>query len=220
MARVAGNTPNTDNWIIDAGATHHISPNVMDSPEYHPLEEFLQVESADSVSLATAAGSINLQFESGMLLRVEALHVPDFGTFLLLLPQLIKDGIDVSFRSRSFTAYITSEGFTEQPLGRYVPGSVSFVLLSSVASRRSPVNATTYRANTLPHRVDSDWVSRSTDQEDIQTWHRHLRHLNLSGVWKLLPKGSYSEKATVSTACNICIQAKAKEKFQRKVPAR
>ena len=47
MARVAGNTPNTDEGIIDSGATHHISPNLTDFHEYHPLEEFLQVESAD-----------------------------------------------------------------------------------------------------------------------------------------------------------------------------
>jgi len=54
----------------------------MDFHEYHPLEEFLQVESADSVSLATVAGSINLQLDCGMLLRVEALYVPDFGASL------------------------------------------------------------------------------------------------------------------------------------------
>jgi len=117
MARVAGHTCKTNEWIIDSGATYHISPNLMDFHEYHPLEEFLQVESADSVSLATAAGSINLQLDCGILLRVEALYVPDFGVSLLSVPQLIKDGIDVSFRSHSRTAYITSEDFTEQPLG-------------------------------------------------------------------------------------------------------
>jgi len=63
MARVDGNTDNTNEWIIDSGATHHTSPNRMDFHEYHPLEEFLQVELADSVSLATAAGSINLQLD-------------------------------------------------------------------------------------------------------------------------------------------------------------
>ena len=73
MARVAGNTRNTDEWIIDPGATHHISPNLMDFHEYRPLEEFLQVRPADSVSLATTSGSINLQLECGMLLRLEAL---------------------------------------------------------------------------------------------------------------------------------------------------
>ena len=162
MARVAGHTCKTDEWIIDSGATHHISPNLMDFREYHPLEEFLQAQSADSVSLATAAGSINHQLDCGMLLRVEALHVPDFGASLLSVPQLIKDGIDVSFRSHSRTAYITSEDFTEQPLGRCAPGSMSFVLLGNVTSKRSHANATAHRANDTPRSYpDSDSAPRS-----------------------------------------------------------
>ena len=79
MAKMAGNTSNTNEWIIDSGATHHISPNLTDFQEYHPLEQFLEVASADSVSLATAAGRINLQLTCGILLRVEALYVADFG---------------------------------------------------------------------------------------------------------------------------------------------
>jgi len=220
IARAARNTPNTDEWIIDSGATHHISPNLTDFHEYHPLEEFLQVESADSVSLATATGSINLQLECGMLLRVEALYVPDFGASLLSVPQLIKDGIDVSFRSHSRTAYITSEGFTEQPLGRCTPRAMSFVLLGKVTSGMNCVKAIAYCANAPLHQSDSNSACRSTGQDDIQTWHRFLGHLNLSDVRKLLPKGSYSEKETKFTTCNICIKVKAKEKFQRKVPAR
>jgi len=228
MARVAGHARKTDEWIIDSGATHHISPNLMDFHDYHPLEEFLQVESADSVSLATASGSIKLQLDCGMLLRVEALYVPDFGASLLL-PQLIKDGIDVSFRSHSRTAYITSKDFTEQPLGRCAPGSISFVLLSNVTSKKCYPNSTAYRAN-APPRSDSESVPRSDSESaprcdsafrtDIQTWHQRLGHLNLSDVRKLLPKGSYSVKETAtSTACDIRIKAKAEEKFQRKVPA-
>jgi len=162
MARVAGNTPHTDEWIIDSGATHHISPNLTDFHEYHPLKELLQVESADCVSLATATGSINLQLEYGMLLRVEALYVPDFGASLLSVHQLIKDGIDVSFRSHSRTAYIKSEGFTEQPVGRCAPGSMSFVLLGNVTSGTSGVNTIAYRANVPPH----NWIrTRHVDQQ-------------------------------------------------------
>jgi len=174
MARVARHTCKTDEWIIDSGATHHISPNLMDFHEYHPLEGFLQVESADSVSLVTAAGSINLQLDCGMLLRVKALYVPDFRASLLLVPQLIKDGIDVSFRSHSRAAYITSEGFTEQPLGRCAPsGSISFVLLSNVTSKKGYPNSTAYQANALPRsdsvlvpRWDSELVPRS-DSESV-----------------------------------------------------
>jgi len=207
MARVAGHTRKTNEWIINSGTTHHISPNLMDFHEYHPLEEFLQVESADSVSLATAAGSINLQLDCGMLLRVEALYVPDFRASLLSVPQLIKDGIDVSFRSRSRTAYITSEDFTEQPLGRCAPGSMPFVLLGNVTSKKGYPNSTVYRANASPRsdsesvpRSDSESVPRSDSESvprsdwesaprsdspfrtDIQTWSQRLGHLNLSDV--------------------------------------
>jgi hypothetical protein len=54
---------------------------------------------SDSVILATATRCIHFQLEYGMLLRVEALYVPDFGASLLSVLQLIKDGIDVSFCS-------------------------------------------------------------------------------------------------------------------------
>jgi len=230
IARGAGNRHNTDEWIIDSGATHHISPNLMDFREYHPLEEPLQVESADSVSLATATASINLQLDCGMLLRVEVLYVPDFGASLLSVPQLINNGIDVSFCSHSRTAYITSQDFTEQPLGRCAPGSMSFIL-DNVTSKRSHGNATVHRANAQPRsdsatapRSDSGTAPRlnsdSAFRTDIQPWHRRLGHLNLSDARKLLRKGAYSEKETAtSTACDICIKGKAKEKFQRKVPA-
>ena len=235
MARTAGNTPNTNNWIIDSGTTHHISPNLTDFQDYHPLKEFIEVESADCVSLATAAGSISLQLDCGIHLRLEALYVPDFGASLLSVPQLIKKDIDVSFRSNSRTAYITSVGFTEQPLGRCLPGSMSFVLLSKAASK--PTSVTAYQANFPSCRTDSETtlrtdvdsrpqkasepisVCQSTGREDIEIWHRRLGHLNFSDIRKLLPKGSYSQKA-ITNACDICIKAKAKEKFQRKAPAR
>ena len=127
----------------------------MDFYEYHPLEESLQVESANSVSLATATSSINLQLDCGMLLRVEVLYIPDFGASLLSVPQLIKDGIDVSFRSHSRTAYITSEDFTEQPLGRCASGSMSFILLGNITTKRSHANPTVHHANAEPPS-DSD----------------------------------------------------------------
>src|SRR3978361_685770 len=107
----------------------------MDFHEDRTLEECLQVDSADSVSLAAATWSIYFQLKCRMLLRVEALYVPDFGASLLSVPQLIKDGIDVSFHSRSRTAYIRSDDFTEQPLDRCTPGSMFFVLPGSVPSR-------------------------------------------------------------------------------------
>jgi len=163
----------------------------MDFREYHPLEEFLQAQSADSVSLATAAGSINHQLDCGMLLRVEALHVPDFGASLLSVPQLIKDGIDVSFRSHSRTAYITSEDFTEQPLGRCAPGSMSFVLLGNVTSKRSHANATAHRANDTPRSYpDSDSAPRSDSDSASRADSDSTPRVEVSPIWKETPAGT------------------------------
>lgn len=113
MARVAGSSPNSGGCTIDSGATGHISPNLTDFHEYHTLEELVQVDLADLASPATPTGSINFPLECGMFLSVEALYVADFGTFLISVPQLIKDGIGVSFYSHSGTVDITPADFTE-----------------------------------------------------------------------------------------------------------
>jgi len=160
-----------------------------------------------------------------MLLRVEALYVPDFGASIFSVPQLIKDGIDISFRSHSRTTYITSEDFTKQPLGRYVPGSMSFVPLGNVTSKKDYPNSTMSQANATPwsnsdSAARADLTCQSTSQADIQTWHQHLVLLNFGNVQKLLPNGSCSKEGTASTTCDICAKAKAKERFRRKVPAR
>ena len=49
MARVAGNTPNTDQWIIDSGATHRITPNLTDFHDHKLIKGILRVEPAVSV---------------------------------------------------------------------------------------------------------------------------------------------------------------------------
>jgi hypothetical protein len=111
---------------------------------------------SDSVILATGTGCIHFQLEYGMLLWVVALYVPDFGDSLLSVPKVIKDGIDVSFCSHSRTAYVRTDNFTEQTLGRCTPRFMSFVLLGSVGSGTSRANASAYRANlTIPsHRMN------------------------------------------------------------------
>jgi hypothetical protein len=72
------------------------------------LEVFLQLDAADSV-----AGIIHFPLQCGRLLKLNVAYVPAFAAALHSVPPLIKDGIDVSFRSRSRTAYIRSEEFPE-----------------------------------------------------------------------------------------------------------
>ena len=170
------NPPTTEEWIVDSGATHHISPILTDFQCYRTLEKPLYVDTADSVSLATAVGSIHLQLHCGILLRVEALYVPDFGASLLSVPQLNKDGYDVIFRSRTATAYISSNNLTEQPLGRRSAGSLSCILLGrSIRAQAHLANANltcqSDSANSnllLPPSLDLDSAS---GPEDLDSAH-------------------------------------------------
>jgi len=149
------------------------------------------------------------------------------------VPQLNEDGYDVIFRSRTSTAYITSDTLTEQPLGRRPTGLLSYILLgSSIRAQAHVANAdSTFRSDLAdsnespPASLDLDSAAGAsvppTKREDIQIWYRRLAHLNFADIRKLLPKQSYIEKESTNPAtCNICIKAKAKEKFQRKIPAR
>ena len=107
-------------------------------------------------------------------------------------PQLIKDGIDVSFRSHSLTAYITSEDFTEQPLGRCAPGSMSFVLLGNVTSKRNHAIATAYRANAPPRRSDSAPPANSISRADSDSTPRRSDSDSApraDSIWKETPAG-------------------------------
>jgi len=119
--------------------THHISPNLTGHQEYHPLEQFLEVASADSVSLVIGAGRINLQLTCRIILRVEVLYIPDFGTSLLSMPQPNEDGYDVILCSRTATAFITSDTLTEQPLRRHPAGLLSYNLLGSSIRAQSHI---------------------------------------------------------------------------------
>ena len=164
---------------------------------------------------------------------MEALYVPDFGASLLSVLQLNKDGYNVIFYSRTATAYISLDTLTEQPHGRCPAGSLSYILLgSSIRVQAHLANAdSNYRSDSadsnesVPPSPDSDLAPGvsvpPTKREDIQIWHQHLAHLNFTDIRKLLPKQPYIEKKSTNPAmCDICIKAKAKEKFQRKIPAR
>lgn len=141
---------------------------------------------------------------------VEALYVPNFGNFLPSVPQLTEAGFDVTFRSRIATSFISSNTVAEQPLGKRHLGCRTCVLLGK------PI--------TISHvRAHSAIAAASTShRKDLHTWHRRLAHLNFGDPRQLLPKDLYIDTSDSSETptCQICVQAKAKVKFQRNAPVR
>ena len=198
---------NSNIWIVDSGASHHLTPNRSAfNRDLRPFPEPIPVNIADgSTCFAMGIGSIDLQLDCGIPLRVEALYVPDFGVSLISVRQLAKAGTSVLFGPDN--CYLWSRGkMAELPLGIVQTGSDTYTLLGTVRSDQVQANS----ANS----------AKSANPEDLRMWHRRLAHLSYGGLRLLLPKELYSEKESTKAVCDICAKAKAKEIFQRKDPVR
>ena len=102
-------------WIIDSGATHHMS---------NDLRWFTCVEDPDvskHVSLADAStvevkkeGTVQLQIPEEKWTTVlelgEVLYTPEFGKNLFSVSHALKEGIDVRFSAKEKTCYLTHAG--------------------------------------------------------------------------------------------------------------
>jgi len=133
---------------------------------------------------ALGASTSKCQLDCGMLLRVEALYVPDFRVSLFSVRQLTKAGIVVLFREDN--CYVLSSAKVgEQLLGRLQDGSGAYTLLGTVTSDRVQANS----ANPINPANPADSPIPGLD---LQT-HRRLAHLNYGDLRQLLPRALYRE---------------------------
>ena len=84
----SGTTPMNNNWILDTGATHHMSPHESVFQTYTPVDKNHRVFIANGGALMVGGkGTIKIK---GITLK-NVLHVPDLKTNLLSLAQLVTD---------------------------------------------------------------------------------------------------------------------------------
>ena len=193
----------SDSWLIDSGASHHLTGNNRVIRDFRLLPKPIPVRIANGATcLATGSGSIQFNLHCGLLLTVKVLYVPDFGTLSLLsVDALNESGYEVIFRLGS--CLVKSDSITEpQIIGKRQVRSRTCTLLGTVLAEA--------QANCA--------ISTSKTPEDLDTWHRRFAHMNLADLRLLLPREAYTEKKAES-ACLVCAKTKAKEQFQRKAPA-
>ena len=102
-------------WIIDSGATHHMS---------NDLKWFTKVEDPDiskKVSLADAS-TVEVRKEGKVLLKIpeerwttilelgEVLYTPEFGKNLFSVSHALKEGINIEFNAKRRECYLTHAG--------------------------------------------------------------------------------------------------------------
>ncbi|OWY98831.1 hypothetical protein PHMEG_00030299 [Phytophthora megakarya] len=90
-------------WLIDSGATVHMTPHRDDLYEYSTIPADMYVAIADGKKIRVAGtGSVRLKGIDGKSIRmVEVLHVPGFDRRLLSVGKLADRGMSVEFQRNS-----------------------------------------------------------------------------------------------------------------------
>jgi hypothetical protein len=207
-------------WIVDSGATDHPCNDRSAFSELHPLKEPLLVSTAKdhSTCFATGFGVIVFVLDSGHRLKVHAFYVPDFGVCLLSVDVLNDSGYSVIFRPGlgCFIIGLESSNSVEIPLGRR-PDTVRRGCRLLGRPVVSKLEAASAYASDLRNISSANFRPSST-APSLQTWHQRLGHLNFVDLRSMLKSDQYSGLMP-NEQCEVCLTAKAKEHFQRRVPA-
>nr|KYP44617.1 hypothetical protein KK1_033899 [Cajanus cajan] len=94
------NTPFTHYWILDSGATDHMTPLPKHFSTYSPCPSNKKISTADG-TLITTAGQGDVQITPTIILK-NVLHVPKLSTNLIYIQKFTKDLLcNVIFHSNS-----------------------------------------------------------------------------------------------------------------------
>jgi len=192
-AATPGNS--SQDWLIDSGASHHLTGNKHSIQNLQCLPNSILVKIANRATCqATGIGSIQFHLDCGLLLTVQALYVPEFGKLSLLsVDAMNESGYEVIFRLSSYL--VKSNSITEpQLIGKRQAGSRTCTLLGIMLEKAQAHSAST--TNQI--------------KPVLNTWYRRFAHINLDDLRLLLPKELYTEKESTRSECSICAQAKAK----------
>ncbi|KAJ0392280.1 hypothetical protein ATCC90586_011623 [Pythium insidiosum] len=86
-------------WLLDSGASSHMTPSREDYVEYEKLVTPIIVKIADGASMkATGRGSVRFRCGNGEIVTVkDVLHIPTLDRRLLSIPKVTQRGLDVKF---------------------------------------------------------------------------------------------------------------------------
>ena len=185
-------------FILDSGATCHISPEVSDfktltSIPRHPIKGL-----NGSAVYAVGVGEIELRIAAGHVLKLtNVLYIPESSVRLISILALNKSG--------DYTTHFDSNGcwVTNKSNTTLVRGSLSGSKRLYVLSTKTP-----YVQHKSP-RSDSALHARTPD---LETWHRRLGHCNLRAIIEMaknrVSKGMPIDLSTSPPQCDHCALGK------------
>jgi len=134
----------SQDWLIDSGASHHLTGNKHSIQNLQYLPNSIPVKIVNGATCqATRIRSIQFHLDCGLLLTVKTLHVPNFGKLSLLSVEALNEsGYEVIFRLGSYL--VKSNSITEpQLIGKQQAGSRTCTLLGIMLEKVQAHSAST-----------------------------------------------------------------------------
>lgn len=93
----------TNGWLVNSGASSHMSPSRSDCVEFQPLCEVVMVTVANGTTVsATGIGEVVVKLQDGVIARIkDLLYIPGIGRRLLAVPKMDSHGLAVEFGGAS-----------------------------------------------------------------------------------------------------------------------
>jgi transposase InsO family protein len=185
-------------WIIDSGATQHMTPHRQAFLTYQPISNRKVFLGDNGMVEAIGMGCIIVEVMVNAVMRKiriqDALHVPKLHANLLSVSKLVAQGLKVEFNNQGCVLATRSGEMivTVPKLGNLYQLEFKTVNDSSTASV----------------------AQAALVQDSMELWHKRLGHLNVKSVKALegMVGGMQVKKATCDLACEACIEGKQARK--------
>ena len=185
-------------FILDSGATCHISPEPSDFKSLTPIPHHPVKGLNGSAVYAVGVGEIELRIAAGHVLKLtNVLYIPDSSVRLISIMALNKSG--------NYTTHFDSTGcwVTNKSNTTLVRGTLSNSKRLYVLSTKVPC------VQHKPCQTDSIFHARTPD---LETWHRRLGHCNVRAIIEMakneVSEGMPIDLSTLPAKCHHCALGK------------
>jgi len=220
---VASANRSADYWILDTGATNHVTGNRHLFEPFHPMVmgEHLVKTANNSFVDAEASGTITFYVDRPnamptMIILQHVLYVPACGMDnLLSIIQLMQTGVNFDFKLDGATAILGSLIVYEAPLinSLFVVKATSTSVSKAWVAIEVPTTTTASTTqSSIPETCECySNIRPAVNDKDILVWHARLGHLTLPTIKRLLNevRGIQLHAKSPSTCtCEACIMVK------------
>lgn len=213
-----GSDRHPNSWILDSGASSHMTSDRSIFCSYYPLSEHIPIILGDGKQIyGIATGTIPVKFPNSpsetILTRV--LHAPEITVNLMSVNQLGKNGFNVVFDGSTGDIVERSSG-TLMGKSHYRQG-LYIILFNSVIRQQAHV-AISYSGQDIGEELEPTFAivaaKHRIAKANLNLVHRQLAHLSKDTVARMFKKGSIEgielipKKTREKEVCESCIHGK------------